>query len=71
MCLIRHRLCVILEYNHSVKLEVNRKARSLLRLLKSSKCCKLEVWYKRSDLMHQHLKNFDLNVIWYRAVSVM
>jgi len=36
---------VILEYNHSSKLEVSRKSRSLLRVLKSTKCCKLEVWY--------------------------
>ena len=35
------------EYEHTFKLEVNRKSRAFLRLLKSSKVLKLDVYYKR------------------------
>jgi len=48
------RLCVTVEYNHTSKLEVSRKSRSFLRLLKSSKSFKLEIWYKRCELQLTH-----------------
>ncbi|ESO05589.1 hypothetical protein HELRODRAFT_191334 [Helobdella robusta] len=38
------------EFNHVTKLEVNRKSRSFLRLLKSSKTFKMDVYYKRGFL---------------------
>lgn len=38
------------EYNQTFKLEVNRKSRSFLRLLKSSKTFKFDVYYKRGFL---------------------
>lgn len=38
------------EYNQSFKVEVNRKSRSFLRLLKSNKFFKFDVYYKRGFL---------------------
>ena len=52
-----------LEYNQSFKLEANRKSRAFLRLLKSSKCFKFDVYYKRlvevlsSRLCHHRTSN--------------
>jgi len=63
-------LSVAVEYNHSSRLEVNRKSRSLLRLLKSSKSFKLEIWYKRLELMHQQLNLSDLRQCYLAFVVI-